>query len=88
MNQYTTIDQLDIARIPVILTDLDRLYHESSLEVYEQTLQAAEQQVNQTFPGFTIAYAEIHTAGSERTLHGGMRHVLLPCLSFDLTGVK
>lgn len=88
MQQFTTIDQVDVARIPVILTDLDRLYSSNSLEEYEQTLQKVTQQVETLYPGFTIAYAEIYTAGSERSLHGSMRHVLLPCLSFDLTGVK
>ena len=60
-----------------LLSDLDRLYHDGSLAEYEQTLQTAIKQVQQTFPGFTIAYAEIATIGEERYLHGGMRHVLL-----------
>jgi hypothetical protein len=64
--------------IPTLLQDLDRLYRSYSLAEYEQTLQTVEQQVQQLYPGFTIAYAEIATAGAEREPHGGMRHVLLP----------
>lgn len=67
MNQFTTL-----------LQEFDRLYYSDSLEEYEQTLQTAEQQVQQALPGFTIALAEIYTVGSERKVHGGMRHVLLP----------
>ncbi len=54
------------------------LYHLCSLEAYEQTWQNVEEQLRQIFPGFTLAYAEIYTAGHEREAHGGMRHVLLP----------
>ena len=61
-----------------LLHQLDQLYHEASLSDYEQTLQATVEQVQQTFPGFTIAYAEISTSGAERNLHCGMRHVLVP----------
>lgn len=60
------------------LQELDRLYRADSLTEYEKTWQTIEQQVQLTLPGFTIAYAEIYTAGSERYFHGGMRHVLLP----------
>ena len=67
MNQFTTL-----------LHELDQLYYADSIEKYEQTLQEVAQQVTQTLPGFTIALAEIYTAGSERYAHGGMRHVLLP----------
>ena len=74
--------------IPTLLSDLDRIYHECSLDTYEQTLQEVEQQVNQMLPGFTIAYAEIATVGSERYLHAGMRHVLLPCFSFSPNNVQ
>ena len=65
--------------ILTLLQDLDRLYSSDSLSEYEQTLQKAVERVQQTFPGFTIAYAEITTAGAERKQHGGMHHVLLPC---------
>ena len=64
--------------VTTLLDELDRLYHADSLTEYEQTLQTVAQQVHQTFPGFTIAYAEIATAGAARQQHGGMRHVLLP----------
>ena len=81
MCQFHTIEKLDTGILQHILTglqELDRIYRSDSLEEYEQTWQSVEQQVQQTFPGFTIAYAEIHNAGSEREAHGGMRHVLLP----------
>ena len=61
-----------------LLQELDRLYYSTTLTEYEQTLQHIVQQIQQTLPGFTVAYAEIYTAGSERYAHGGMRHVLLP----------
>ncbi len=64
--------------IPVILKELDRLYHADTLEIYEQTWQRVEQQVRLVLPGFTIAYAEVYLAGLEREAHGGMRHVLFP----------
>ncbi len=60
-----------------LLQDLDRLYY-SDLAEYEENLQTIEQQVKQTFPGFTIALAEIYTVGAKRDLQGGMRHVMLP----------
>lgn len=66
MQQFTTL-----------LQDLDQLYY-SDIADYEQTLQIVAEQVQQTFPGFIIAYAEIDTAGAERKVHGGMRHVLVP----------
>ena len=75
MEQFTTSEKKQLL---TRLHDLDTLYHSGSLQAYEQTWQSVEQQVQQTFPGFTIAYAEIHNAGSEREAHGGMRHVLLP----------
>ena len=64
--------------ILTLLQNLDRLYCSETLSEYEQILHTIEQQVKQTFPGFTVAYAEIYTAGSERYQHGGMRHVLVP----------
>ena len=85
MKQSHSIEKLDTAilrdawqDILPLLQDLDRLYCSNTLTEYEQTLQTVAEQVAQTFPGFTIAYAEIYTAGSERYQHGGMRHVLLP----------
>ena len=81
MCQFHTIEKLDTGILQHILIDLqelDRIYRSASIEAYEQTWQSVEQQVQQTFPGFTIAYAEIYTVGSEREAHGGMRHVLLP----------
>ena len=60
------------------LGELDRTYHQDSLAEYEKTWQRVDQQVQQTLPGFTIAYVEIYTAGSDREPLGSMRHVLLP----------
>jgi hypothetical protein len=60
------------------LQELDRLYHADTLAEYEKQWQMVERQIQHEFPGFTIAYAEIYMAGSEREAHGGMRHVLLP----------
>jgi hypothetical protein len=60
------------------LQELDNLYCSDSFEVYDKTWQTVEQQVQQTLPGFTIAYAEIYNSGNERKALGGMRHVLLP----------
>jgi len=60
------------------LQELDRLYREDSLVAYGKQWQTTARLVRHAFPGFTIAYAEIHTAGAEREAHGGMRHVLLP----------
>jgi len=61
-------------QIVILLQELDCLYYSEPLEEYEKTLQTAIQQVQQTFPGFTIAYAEIATVGEQREQHGGMRH--------------
>ena len=66
-----------------LLQELDRLYSSDSIEAYEQTLQTAAEQVMQAFPGFTIALAEIYTVGSERKVHGGMRHVFVPVNSVE-----
>ncbi len=60
------------------LQELDLLYHSDSLEEYEQTWQIVAQSIRQMFPGFTLAYAELYTAGIGRRAHGGMRHVLFP----------
>jgi len=63
------------------LLALNTLYDASTLQEYEKSLQALEEQVKREFPGFTIAHAvEIGTvgAGEERYQHGGVAHVLLP----------
>ena len=65
------------------LYELDKLYHTAPLAIYETALQAAITQIERAFPGFTIAYAEIYAAGSQREAHGGMRHVLLPLPAHD-----
>jgi hypothetical protein len=61
-----------------LLCQLDEVYHDGNLDTYEQTLQTVAQQVHKLLPGFTVAYAEIYTVGSEREPLGSMRHVLLP----------
>ncbi len=66
-----------------LLEELDRLYCSETLSEYEQTLHHLEQQVQQIFPGFTIAYAEIAIVGCKREQHGGMRHVLVPASSVE-----
>jgi hypothetical protein len=60
------------------LHELDELYYTAPLAVYEAALQLAVKQLQQVLPAFTIAFAEIATAGSERQAHGGMHHVLMP----------
>jgi hypothetical protein len=63
------------------LLTLNTLYDASTLQEYEDSLQALEAQVKRDLPGFTIAFAvEIGTvgAGDERHQHGGVAHVLLP----------
>ena len=60
------------------LYELDELYYTAPLAVYESALQSAINQLEQAFPGLTIAFAEIYTTGSERQVHGGMCHVLMP----------
>jgi len=60
------------------LQELDELYYTASLAVYEAALQSAVNQLEQVLSDFTIAFAEIYTAGCERQAHGGMRHVLMP----------
>lgn len=49
-----------------LLQELDRLYTSDTLQEYETTWLIATQQIEQSVPGFTIAYAEIFTAGAER----------------------
>jgi hypothetical protein len=78
MKQFTTYQELDQPHILDMLQELDSLYYECPLAAYEQRLQVVAQQVEYIFPGFTIAHAEIYTAGSTRELLGSMRHVFLP----------
>ena len=78
MKHCTTRQGLNPQNILPMLQELDSLYYECPLAAYERRLQAVAQQVEHNFPGFTIAHAEIYTAGQERNPHGGMRHVLLP----------
>jgi hypothetical protein len=78
MEQFTTNEKSAIECILARLQELDTLYRSFPLAAYEETWQAVAQEVSQQFSGFTVAYAEIYTAGSEREAHGGMRHVLLP----------
>jgi hypothetical protein len=68
-NQTTIAQQLE---------ELDELYYTAPLALYEATLQLEIAQLEQILPGFTIAFAEIFTVGSEREQHGGMRHVFMP----------
>ena len=60
------------------LQELDRLYHSDCLEAYEQHWQTTAKLVQQVFPGFTIAYAELYNTGISRLSHGTMSHVLVP----------
>ena len=60
------------------LLELDRLYHEDSLDAYENLWQETARLVRQTLPGFTIAYAELYNSGIDRKPDGSLRHVLLP----------
>ena len=78
MKQFTTDQGLDQPHILDMLQELDCLYYECPLAAYEQRLQAVAKLVEHSFPGFTIAHAEIYTAGSTREKLGSMRHVLLP----------
>jgi hypothetical protein len=79
MEQCTTLHALDRERtVLTSLEQLDSLYQAENLAAYEQTWQEICQQVRHLFPGFTVAYAELYTAGHGRNAHGGMRHVLLP----------
>jgi hypothetical protein len=65
-NQSTLAQQLE---------ELDELYYTAPLALYEAMLQLEIAQLEQILPGFTIAFAEIFTVGSECEQHGGMRHV-------------
>ena len=59
------------------LQELDRLYHQDSLEAYEQHWQITAKIVQQAFPGFTIAYAELYNSGISRLSDAAMSHVLV-----------
>ncbi len=78
MNKFTTQQQLTPHNILTSLAQLDSLYFAGNLQAYEQTWLEVTQQIEQTLPGFTLAYAEISNAGEEREPLGSMRHVLLP----------
>ncbi len=87
MKKFHTVDK-DIRKaktqeILTLLQELDRLYHSGSLAEYEQLWQTVEQKVRQTLPGFSLAYAEIYTAGSSRAADGRMIHVLVPMKERD-----
>lgn len=67
-----------MSHIVLMLHQLDDVYHTGGLETYEQCWQRIASHVAHLYPGFTLAYAEIATAGEDRYSHGGMRHVLVP----------
>jgi hypothetical protein len=68
MKHFKTIEEIDTS----ILYSLELA---SSVSVLFFT---TAQLVEQEFPGFTIAYAELQNFGIEREADGSMRHVLLP----------
>lgn len=61
-----------------LLQELDRLYHDDSLDAYEKQWQKAAKLVRHALPGFTIAYAELYNSGVSRLSDAAMRHVLVP----------
>ncbi len=62
----------------ILLQELDRLYYADTKALYECKWQMVARRIQQAFPGFTLAYAELSTEGVDRQAHSGMRHVLLP----------
>jgi len=64
--------------IHVSLQELDQLYHQDSIGLYETHWQETAKLIQQSFPGFTIAYAELYNSGSSRLAGGAMHHVLVP----------
>jgi len=60
------------------LQELDRLYHQDSLELYEKHWHETAKLIQQLFPGFTIAYAELYNSGISRLSDTAMQHVLVP----------
>lgn len=66
------------ATIAQQLQELDELYYTAPLALYEATLRLAIAQLEHILPGFTIAFAEIYTIGSERQAHGGMCRIFVP----------
>ena len=60
------------------LQQLDRLYNQDSIDEYEKYWQETAKHIQQTFPGFTIAYAELYNSGVSRLSDAAMRHVLVP----------
>ena len=73
VNGATTMQEIFDA-----LQRLDQLYHADNLSTYEQYWQDVCKRIETLYPGFTLAYAEIYSAGSTREPLGSMRHVLLP----------
>jgi hypothetical protein len=68
MKHFKTIEKIDTG----ILYSLELT---SSVRVLFFTL---AQQLEQEFPGFTIAYAEIYNSGIARMADGSLHHGLLP----------
>lgn len=64
--------------ISACLQKLDQLYHSDTLAEYEKQWQLVVEQIQQEFPGFTIAYAELYNSGISRMPDGSMRHVIVP----------
>lgn len=64
--------------IYTLLNELDTLYTAETLGEYEEALTIVERKVQHVMPGFTIAYAQLATVGSEREQSGRMAHVLAP----------
>jgi hypothetical protein len=60
------------------LQQLDRLYNQDSIDEYEKYWQETAKHIQHTFPGFTIAYAELYNSGVSRLSDAAMRHVLVP----------
>ncbi len=61
-----------------LLSELDKLYTTETLTEYEEAVVTVARTVQRLCPGFTIAYAQLATVGSEREQSGRMAHVLAP----------
>jgi hypothetical protein len=64
--------------ILTLLQELDHLYNQDSLELYEQHWKETATHIQHIFPGFTIAYAELYNSGVSRLSDAAMQHVLVP----------
>jgi hypothetical protein len=64
--------------ILTLLQELDQLYNQDSIEMYEKQWQEIATLIQRMFPGFTIAYAELYNSGMSCLSDAAMRHVLLP----------